>query len=82
LSFNGLLWTNVSKSTFLNGYATESWVNQNYLALAGGTMANTNKVANMNADLLDGFHSFGETTPGLLYKYYQKFENSSTPSDD
>lgn len=27
-----------------------------YLPLAGGTMANTNKVTNLNADLLDGYH--------------------------
>lgn len=27
-----------------------------YLPLSGGTMANTNLVTNMNADLLDGFH--------------------------
>ena len=28
-----------------------------YLPLAGGTMANTNVVSNLNADLLDGYHS-------------------------
>ena len=27
-----------------------------YLPLAGGTMSNTNKVTNLNADLLDGYH--------------------------
>lgn len=27
-----------------------------YLPLSGGTMANTNKVTNLNADLLDGYH--------------------------
>lgn len=27
-----------------------------YLPLSGGTMANTDKVANLNADLLDGYH--------------------------
>ena len=32
LTYNGTKWTNTPKSTFLNGYATETWVtNQNYL---------------------------------------------------
>ncbi len=47
-------------------YATQSWVQQQgylttaslsgYLPLTGGTMANTNLVANLNADMLDGVH--------------------------
>lgn len=52
----------------------ESWINgkgymtnadlSNYLPLTGGTMANTNLVTNMNADLLDGVHN------GLLTAQY------------
>lgn len=38
-----------------NSYALASALN-NYLPLAGGTMANTNLVTNLNADLLDGKH--------------------------
>ena len=30
--------------------------NHPYLPLSGGTMSNTNKVTNLNADLLDGYH--------------------------
>ena len=40
----------------ISDMATQSWVGQYYLALAGGTMTNTNLVTNMNADLLDGMH--------------------------
>jgi len=43
-------------SDALAGYATTSQLN-NYLSLAGGTMANTNLVTNLNADLLDGLNS-------------------------
>lgn len=32
-------------------------VKANFLNLSGGTMANTNLVGNLNADLLDGFHA-------------------------
>ena len=39
-----------------NSYALASSLG-NYLPLAGGTMANTNLVTNLNADLLDGFHA-------------------------
>lgn len=38
------------------GYATASALSS-YLPLAGGTMANTDLVTNLNADLLDGLHS-------------------------
>lgn len=37
------------------GYMTNADLS-NYLQLTGGTMANTNLVVNMNADLLDGYH--------------------------
>jgi len=53
LGSSGLQFTNVySQHIYENG--TE--LSQKYLALAGGTMANTNLVANMNADLLDSKH--------------------------
>jgi hypothetical protein len=44
-------WTNDS------GYVTGGGSIGDYLPLAGGTMANTNLVTNMNADLLDGINS-------------------------
>ena len=60
-------WVNTSKATLLTGYATQQWVQSQgyltasslngYLPLTGGTMANTNLVTNMNADLLDGKHA-------------------------
>lgn len=53
-----------SKPTTLSGYGitdayTKAQVNTElgkYLSLAGGKMANTNLVTNLNADLLDGVH--------------------------
>ena len=61
-------WVNTGKSTLLSGYATTSWVQSQgyltasslngYLPLTGGTMANTNLVTNMNADMVDGLHDF------------------------
>ena len=38
-----------------NAVATQYWVGQNYLPLTGGTMSNTNKVVNLNADYIDGY---------------------------
>ena len=32
-------------------------ITNTYLPLSGGTMSNTNKVTNLNADLLDGYHA-------------------------
>lgn len=43
-------------TTALAEYATTAQLN-NYLPLTGGTMANTNLVTNLNADLLDGLDS-------------------------
>ncbi len=58
LSYSGLqkLWAKI-KSLFL--------------PLSGGTMANTNKVVNLNADLLDGYHS-------STFSHRIKFSESST----
>ena len=43
-----------------NGNATKDGngnvITDTYLPLSGGTMSNTNKVTNLNADLLDGYH--------------------------
>lgn len=59
------LGNKADKATTLAGYGiadayTASQVNSllaAYLPLAGGTMANTSLVKNLNADLLDGFHA-------------------------
>lgn len=37
-----------------------------FLPLSGGTMSNTNKVVNLNADLLDGYH-IDSVTPKAIY---------------
>jgi hypothetical protein len=45
-------------SRIINGQTAFGWGNHSglYLPLTGGTMANTNLVTNLNADLLDGLH--------------------------
>jgi hypothetical protein len=46
-------------SRIINGQTAFGWGNHSglYLPLSGGTMSNTNLVTNLNADLLDGYHS-------------------------
>ncbi len=46
--------TKAMVETVLTGNITSH--THSYLPLSGGTMANTNKVTNLNADLLDGYH--------------------------
>lgn len=46
-----------------------------YLPLSGGAMANTNVVANLNADLLDGYHASN------LVKFYLSPMTSGAPAD-
>ena len=57
----------------------------NYLPLSGGTMSNTNKVTNLNADLLDGYHasSFSLTSHTHSYIVTQGDNRSvaTTPND-
>ena len=77
-------WVNTSKSSFL-GSALDG-----YLPLTGGTMANTNLVTNMNADLLDGWHitsiintgtfDFDNTDPVRGYILHADTESTHTPS--
>ncbi|MDE6267044.1 MAG: hypothetical protein K2M07_06835 [Muribaculaceae bacterium] len=65
-----LLSNKADKATTLAGYGitdayTKSAADGRFLKLAGGTMANTNVVTNLNADLLDGLHN-GELTAKWL----------------
>lgn len=46
-----------------------------YLALSGGTMANTNVVTNLNADLLDGFHNGELTARGISAQRLTQADN-------
>ena len=59
--------------------------NHPYLPLSGGTMSNTNKVTNLNADLLDGYHasSFSLTSHTHSYIVTQGDNRSvaTTPND-
>ena len=50
------------------GYITNADLS-NYLPLSGGTMANTNLVTNMNADLLDGLHASDFALASSLSNY-------------
>ena len=58
-------------SRIINGQTAYGWGNHSglYLPLTGGTMANTNLVTNLNADLLDGYHASEIAETGLLYTY-------------
>ena len=60
-----------SKPTTLAGYGITDAASSNhthaYLPLAGGTMANTNLVGNLNADLLDGHNASVTANTGLLH---------------
>ena len=54
---------------YRSGVALDSTSMDNrYLRLAGGTMANTNLVTNLNADLLDGIHGT-QLLPRRAYSY-------------
>ena len=46
----------ISHISFIGGYATKTWTNDNFLSRNGGTMLSNNVVAWLNADMLDGFH--------------------------
>ena len=63
ITLSGVSWQQIaliSDIPSLSSYATQTWVSQNYLSLAGGgTMSSTTKVTNLNADLLDGLHVTG-----------------------
>lgn len=65
--------------------ATTTNHTHNYLPLSGGTMSNTNKVTNLNADLLDGYHasSFSLTSHTHSYIVTQGDNRSvaTTPND-
>ena len=65
--------------------ATTTNHTHNYLPLSGGTMSNTNKVTNLNADLLDGYHasSFSLTSHTHSYIVTQGDHRSTAtkPSD-
>lgn len=58
-----------SSGTVYNLWHAGNFTPANYLPLTGGTMANTNLVANLNADLLDGYHASEIAETGLLYTY-------------
>ena len=59
--------------------------NHPYLPLSGGTMSNTNKVTNLNADLLDGYHASSFSLTSHTHSYIvTQGDNRSTatkPSD-
>jgi hypothetical protein len=59
--WDSLTLTNLDQLSNGPGYLTAATAS--YLPLAGGTMSNTNKVINLNADLLDGLDS------SVLYKH-------------
>ena len=64
----------VSGTGFLKRTGDNTWAldNTSYLSLAGGTMANTNVVTNLNADLLDGHDSDYFATASSLADYALK----------
>lgn len=49
--------------------ATTTNHTHNYLPLSGGTMSNTNKVTNLNADLLDGYHASSFSLTSHTHSY-------------
>ena len=59
----GIGWNVSTKKFYVRGSGSDGWKEValgnlgNYLPLSGGTMSNTNKVTNLNADLLDGYDS-------------------------
>lgn len=61
---------NVTTATADDGTITplamNDWTSKTFLKLTGGTMANTNVVTNLNADLLDGVHKNG-FNPGFHF---------------
>ena len=65
--------------------ATTTNHTHNYLPLSGGTMSNTNKVTNLNADLLDGYHASSFSLTSHTHSYIvTQGDNRSTatkPSD-
>jgi hypothetical protein len=57
------------RSNASHGQTAYSWGNHataGYLLLTGGTMANTNLVTNLNADMLDGRHGDGYAVIGVM----------------
>lgn len=86
------LAASVTSATSDNGMITplamNNWTSKTFLKLSGGTMSNTNRVVNLNADLLDGYHalSFPRVIQGMVNTTGTKYillgsfnyENSST----
>jgi len=67
-------------SRIINGQTAFGWGNHSglYLPLTGGTMANTNLVTNLNADLLDGIDSAYFKKGVGLGSYYRDVVNVSS----
>lgn len=68
------VWSNIK--TYLSNnyqpkgsYAAASHTHS-YLPLSGGTMSNTTKVTNLNADLLDGYNASDFATSGHTHSNY------------
>lgn len=64
--------------------ATTTNHTHNYLPLSGGTMANTNVVTNLNADLLDGYHASSFSLAGHYHLQYltSALRPAKLPTDD
>ncbi|MDE6860371.1 MAG: hypothetical protein K2J65_08165 [Duncaniella sp.] len=54
------------------GYLGRADADSRYLRLSGGSMDNTNLVANLNADLLDGLHAMGKDSSSGLTRSWAR----------
>lgn len=68
-------WSEITDRPTKLSQFTDDVVSGKYLPLSGGTMSNTNVVTNLNADLLDGYHSSN------LAKFYLSPMSIGAPAD-